>query len=186
MLALLALPAGVVAQSLGDLAAQEKARRARDTDKAKDKGQKPRAVKSFSDDDLLPGATREKTEAPPPAEPYVSSTPSPGPENAEDEDAGRKAEWSQRAAAARQLVESARQAVSSIANDAERIRQDLNPMSLTYNPNDFNTTLRLQHELSELEAQLVAANQQVEAAEKAYQDFENEARRNGIPPSWLE
>ena len=182
--ALLALPACALAQSLGDVATQEKARRARDKEKAKEKGQKPRTAKSFTDDDLLPGATREKTEAPPAAEPYVSS---PSRENAEeDADAAPKAEWKQRAAAARQIVESARQAVSSIANDAERVRQDLNPMSLTYNPEDFNATLRLQHELNELETQLAAANQQVEAAEKAYQAFEDEARRNGVPPSWLE
>ena len=187
ILALLALPAGVVAQSLGDVAAQEKARRARDKEKAKEKGQKPRTAKSFTDDDLPLGATREHSEAPPPVETYVPSTPSPGPENAEgDADAGRKAEWSQRAAAVRQAVESARQAVSSIANDMERVRQDLNPMSLTFNPNDFNATLRLQAQLTELEAQLAAANQQVGAAEKAYQDFESEAQRNGVPSSWLQ
>lgn len=188
VLALLTLPAGAIAQSLGDVAAQEKARREREKEKTKEKGQKPRAAKAFTDDDLQPGATRDKTQAPPPpVEPYVPSTPSPEAENAEAEaDSGPKAEWRQRAAAVRQVVESAQQAVASIANDAERIRQDLNPMSLTFNPSDVNATLRLQHELSEAETRLAAAQAQVAVAEKAYKDFEDEARRNGVPPSWLE
>ena len=50
----------------------------------------------------------------------------------------------------------------------------------------FDLTLRLQHALNEAETKLAAANQQVEVAEKAYKAFEDEARRNGVPSSWLE
>jgi hypothetical protein len=185
LLAVVALPTGLFAQSqsLGEVAAQEKARR--EKEKAKDTSHKGRP-KSFTDDDLAPGAKHETSEAPPAPEPYVpSSTPS-TPEDGEGVESGPKREWQQRAAAARQIVETARQAVSSIANDVERLRQDLNPMSLTYNPDDYNLTLRLQHALNEAETKLVAANQQVEVAEKAYKAFEDEARRNGVPSSWLE
>jgi hypothetical protein len=183
LLALLVLPNGLLAQSLGDVAAQEKARR--EKERARDTSRKGKPTKAFTDDDLHPGA---KSEAPPPVEAYVPSTPSREAEVADKEaaDSGQKAEWRARAAAARQVVDTARQAVSSIANDVERIRQDLNPMSLTYNPDDYNLTLRLQHELSEAETRLAAANQQVQVAEKAYQAFEDDARRNGVPSSWLE
>lgn len=184
LLALLTLPASLLAQSLGEVAAQEKARRERE--KAKETAKKAHPTKAFTDDDLQPGAKRDKTEPPPPlVEPYVSPAPA-QPEGAEAEvESGPKAEWRQRAAAARQGVETARQAVSSIANDAERLRQDLNPMSLTYQE-DVNTILRLQHELNEMEKKLAEANLQVEAAEKSYKSFEEEARRNGVPQSWLE
>jgi hypothetical protein len=183
LLVLLVLPTGLVAQSLGDVAAQEKARR--EKEKASDTSRKAKPAKAFTDDDLHPGT---KTEASPPVEAYVPSTPSREAEVADKEaaEAGPKAEWRARAAAARQVVDTARQAVSSIANDVERIRQDLNPMSLTFNPDDYNLTLRLQHQLSEAEARLAAANQQVGVAEKAYQAFEDDARRNGVPSSWLE
>jgi hypothetical protein len=182
LLAALTLPTGLLAQSLGEVAAQEKARR--EKEKARDTSRKG-PPKSFTDDDLTPGAKHEASEAPPAPEPYVP-TPS-TPEGGEAEvESGPKREWQQRAAAARQVVDTARQAVSSIANDVERLRQDLNPMSLTYNPDDYNLTLRLQHALNEAETKLAAANQQVEVAEKAYKAFEDEARRNGVPPSWLE
>ena len=185
LLTLLALPAGGLAQSLGEVAAQEKARR--EKEKAKQTGKKPRSVKTFTDEDLQSGASREKTTEPPPEEPFTPSSPSsPGTEGSErEEDSGPKAEWRQRATQFRQAVETARQRVSSLSEDVERIKQDLNPMSLTYRE-DVNTILRLQSELTQAQARVEEANQQVAAAEKAYQEFGAEARHAGVPPSWLE
>ena len=184
LLALLALPAGGLAQSLGEVAAQEKARR--EKEKAKQTGKKPQRVKAFTDEDLQPGASREKAPEPPP-EPFTPSSPSSSStEGSErEEDSGPKAEWRQRATQFRQAVETARQRVSSMSEDVERIRQDLNPMSLTYRE-DVNTILRLQSELTQAQARVEEANQQVAAAEKAYQEFAAEARHAGVPPSWLE
>ncbi|HVQ29306.1 MAG TPA: hypothetical protein VMV21_07005, partial [Vicinamibacteria bacterium] len=92
LLAVVTLPTGLLAQSpsLGEVAAQEKARR--EKEKAKDTSHKGRP-KSFTDDDLAPGAKREASEAPPAPEPYVpSSTPS-SPEGGEEAESGPKREW---------------------------------------------------------------------------------------------
>jgi hypothetical protein len=186
LVALLTLPASLPAQSLGEVAAQEKARR--EKDKAKDATRKGRPAKAFTDDDLQPGAKREPTEAPPPPEP-IASSPSSGTEGSEgqgEEASGPRAQWRQRAAEARAAVSNARQNESAAQQEVERIRQDLNPMSLTYNPTDVNATLRLQHELTQALTRLEGVQQQVAAAEKAYKDFEEQARREGVPSSWLE
>lgn len=187
LVALVILPAALPAQSLGEVAAQEKARR--EKEKAREANRKGHPAKTFTDDDLQPGAKREKTEEPPPPEPVTSSSPSgtEGSREAQGEEAsGPRAQWKQRAAEAREAVSNARQNESAAQQDIERIRQDLNPMSLTYNPDDVNLTLRLQHELSLALSRLEAVQQQVAAAEKAYKDFEEQARREGVPSSWLE
>jgi DNA repair exonuclease SbcCD ATPase subunit len=183
VLALLALPTFALAQSLGEVAAQEKARR----EKAKEAGKKPQRTKTFTDADLQGGASGDKTGAPPPPEPAVQAGPSSagGPDAAEEGESGPKTQWRQRAAQARQGVQTAQQAVSSYTTDVERIGQELNPMSLSYNNEDVNRILRLQAELTEAQAQLAKANQQLAVAEKAYKEFEDEARRAGVPPSWL-
>ncbi len=185
LLALLALPAGVLAQSLGEVAAQEKARR----EKAKQTGKKQRPAKTYTDDDLLPGASRDKTEAPPP-EPYIPSTPSSsgteGSEGQGEEASGPRAQWRQRAADARQGLSNARQQQEAAQQEVERIRQELNPMSLSYIGEDVNRILRLQFELTQALSRADTVNQQVAAAEKAYKDFEDEARRQGVPSSWLQ
>ena len=109
-----------------------------------------------------------------------------GAEGEGEEGSGPRAQWKQRAAEAREALSNARQNESAAQQDVERIRQDLNPMSLTYNPDDVNLTLRLQHELTLALSRLEAVQQQVAAAEKAYKDFEDQARREGVPSSWLE
>ena len=189
LVALLILPAALSAQSLGEVAAQEKARR--EKEKAKEAGRKGRPAKTFTEEDLQPGAKHDPAETPPPSEPITSSSSSgtegaQGSEGQGEEASGPRAQWKQRAADARMAVSNARQNESAVQQEVERIRQDLNPMSLTYNAEDVNLTLRLQHELTEAEKRLAAVHQQVEAAEKAYKDFEEEARRNGVPLSWLE
>ena len=187
LLAVLAVPASLLAQSLGDVAAQEKARR--EKEKTKQTGRKSPPTKAFTDDDLQPGAKRAPTEAPPPPEPVMSSSSSSGTEGSEaqgEEASGPRAQWQNRAAEARQAVSNARQSESAVQQDIERIQQDLNPMSLTYNPEDFNLTLRLQSELTQAQARLQGVQQQVAAAEKAYKDLEEQARGEGVPPSWLQ
>ena len=186
VLALLVLPAGLFAQSLGEIAAQEKARR--EKEKAKET-KKTRPTKAFTDDDLLPGAKRDTTEPAPPTAPTSSSSSSSSPEGAEgqsEEASGPHAQWRQRSAEAREALSNARQSESAAQQEVERIRQDLNPMSLSYNPDDYNATLRLQHELAQALTRLEAVQQQVVAAEKAYKDFEEQARREGVPSSWLQ
>ena len=122
LLACLALPTFALAQSLGEVAAQEKARR----EKAKETGKKPRPTRSFTDADLEPGASGDKTGAPPPSEPAVQSSPSSSEGSREregegEEALGAKAQWRERAGAARQSLENARQQVSAAQSDVERI-----------------------------------------------------------------
>lgn len=188
LLALLVLPVAAPAQSLGEVAAQEKARR--EKEKAKETGKKPRPAKTYTDDDLVAGASREKTEAPPPEPPYIPSTPtSSGTEGSEgqsgEEASGPQAQWRQRAADARQSLANARQQQEAAQQEVERISQDLSPLSLTYTE-DVNTILRLQSELTQAQSRLEAVKQQVVASERAYKDFEDEARRQGVPSSWLQ
>ena len=118
LLAVLILPTGLLAQSLGEVAAQEKARR--EKEKAKDTsrraGPRPSPTTISSPGRSTSDARRLPSRA------LRPSTPSRGRGRGEGScrigAEGRVA--SQRAAAARQVVETARQAVSSIANDVER------------------------------------------------------------------
>jgi DNA repair exonuclease SbcCD ATPase subunit len=194
--AALAVPS--FAQSLGELAQKEKARREREREK------KGGAVKVFTEDDLPKGEKAPTTESstasagatsPPPATgASIRQESSDGLPNAEGE--GSRAEggpevggsdqsaWKARAAAARQSLKGVEQQVAAADAEVERLRQDLNPMSTTFSTDPY-VSLRLQGQLTEAQARAAEAREALKSAKEAYETFENEARRAGVPPGWL-
>ena len=178
-LGLALLPALVAAQSLGEVAAQERARRA----KEKEKGEK--RAKVFTDSDLPSSASGDKPAdagaAPPEAEPSVPPSERP---SANEPDQSPEALWRGRAAQARQGLQAAQQAIASAEADVDRIKQDLNPMSTTFSQ-DPNVLQRRQGELTQAQARAEMARQGLVSAQKAYEDFLEQARRENVPPGWV-
>jgi hypothetical protein len=172
LIALLALaPAYVQAQSLGEAAAKEKERRKEQETKEK---QKPR---TYSNDDLGPEQKDKKaplngTEAGPATIEHLEGTPP-----------GKVAEekgWRSRAESARSAVKKAQERVESLDAQAKQL---LNQRLLS---TDTNEILRLQAEQKGVLDQIEVAKQEVEAAQKAFQDFEDAARAAHVPQQWLD
>lgn len=185
-----ALQAG---QSLGDIAARERAKR------EKERAAKPPRVFTQEDLDKLEGAGRPNSaaaspagsSAPAPETPPPSSgnegQPSEGSEETSgstlgggrEKNLGADDAWRDRHREALAGVESARQNQGSADAEVERLKQDLNPMSTTFS-NDPYVILPLQAKLTEAQARAAEAQKAVEAAQKVVDDLVNEARRNGV------
>jgi hypothetical protein len=167
----LLFPLPVGAQSLGDAAAKENARRKEAEAKQK---QKP---PTYSNDDLEhPGAPKTKDASPSPVPPPTPFTdPNHAPVSQKDE-----ASWRARAATARAGVKAAQDKVASLE------AQSQNLLTKRLLSTDTNEILRLSAEQKVIIDQIEPAKGAVEAARKALQDLEDEARRASVPPGWLE
>jgi chromosome segregation ATPase len=183
VLGLLLLAAGATqAQTLGELAAREKARR-------EERQKKGRPAKVYTERDLEQGgegtAQPAENPAPPPAPPAParrSESSEEGSESSSEEgekDQGLEEQWRERQRQALAQVESARQNLGAAEAEVERLKQDLNPMSTTFSTDPYQI-LRLQGQLTEAQARADAARQQVEAAQKAVDEVVAEARRAGV------
>jgi len=96
----------------------------------------------------------------------------------------QEASWRSRAAAARQAVVTAEQKLAQMEKDVAAYRSDVAPVSAA----DAMDPMRLQKR----DARVFEMNKQIEAqkvavadAKKALTAFEEEARRAGVPASWL-
>ena len=173
-LAVLVLGSSAPAQSLGGLAAQEKARR--------EKEKKAKPAKVYTEEDLAieaaRGGPREET---PPRSPGTSSSeaansrPAAEPGSEPEEDSSIKG----RIAEAQAGLESARKSASAADGDVERLKQDLNPMSTTFKTDPYEI-LKLQAALTEAQAKAAEAKKQAGAAEAAMEVVRDEARRAGV------
>jgi hypothetical protein len=185
---LLLAPPLAPAQSLGDLAAREKARRDRD--------RKARPPRVYTDQDLqkegdaAASATAGEPAAnpgPPPASPSEatpsgeSSPPGGGfvPDGERQVPPGPEGPFVARRAEAQAALDSAQQVAKAANDDVERLRQDLNPMSTTFT-NDPYQILKIEAALAEARDRQKTAQEGLDAAQKAMDDLREEARRAGV------
>ncbi len=163
-LVVLPWPAG--AQGLGDAAAREKERRAKE---AHDKTSRP----AYTDDDLPSGKAAAKKGEEPPA---TSPAPSGSEPAAEPSSSGP---LSERAAAEKpyaDAVAAAQQRVDALEGRTRELQAMLNPMSSTFiyggaGGATANDEMRVRNELRDAETQLTAARQALEAAKDALSEF---------------
>jgi hypothetical protein len=166
------------AQGLGNVAAREKAKR------AESKAKKTEA-KVFTNTELEegrpPGWKDEGAGESVPSEASPESSPTPG-----EGTQPRTVTTSERAEQERSYLEAiteAQQGVNAAEGRVRQLQEKLNPMSVAYiygagGSNDANEELRVRQELTQAEAQLQGARQQLGTANKGLQDF-----RQGRPSS---
>jgi hypothetical protein len=168
----LVLPAGVAAQGLGDTAAREREKRARQAQEQKTE------AKVFTNDDLDAGRPPDATAS------DASAAAAPAPEAA---GGGEQApEEPDRLAEERPYIEAIRSAQEQVASTEARIRElseKLNPMSGSFiygfqGSNSANEEAQVRQGLREAEAQLLEARQALTSANQSIQDF-----RRGRTPS---
>jgi hypothetical protein len=169
------------AQSLAELAAQEKARRT-------EKGKKGSAPKVYTEEDLKPLAGERPAPASAPAPVAQRASPAareegaaeePPPEEDREKSQGPEEEWRERHRQALAQVESANQNLGSALGEVERLKQDLNPMSTTFTTDPYKT-LELQAQLTQAQNRAAEAQKLVEAAQQAADQVVNQARQNGV------
>ncbi|HEY5906826.1 MAG TPA: hypothetical protein VIZ31_02225 [Vicinamibacteria bacterium] len=182
------------AQSLGELASREKARREaeknrkgapprvytqEDLEKLEGRGQPNSAAASNPAAPAPSGEQPPATEGMPPAEGDSGDSPSPLTDAGREKSQGPQEEWRERQRQAMAAVEAARQNVGAAEGEVERLKQELNPMSTTFT-NDPYAILQLQAKLTEAQARATEARKQVDAAQQIADDVVAEARRNGV------
>jgi hypothetical protein len=180
-LTLMFLASLAVAQSLGDIARQERERRAKETKKP---------VKVFTSDDVAalapaqetkPAAAAESAEQPP-AEttaPAEKTPPAPQPEETKPEDKQKTRDyWQGRFRAARQKV--------AEAEELQRLAEDELSLLQIQQARELNPDAQ-----STLEAQVKAKNAELEdkraqtaKAQKALEDLEKDFKESGAPEDW--
>jgi len=182
-------PLFVSAQSLGEAAAKERARR----EKEKHTAAKP--VRSYSNDDLEPppadGAKKPASAPEPSPEGYGAgggATPVQRFQEGSSEGTA-PSDWQGRADAARRRVQEAEEGLAAARARVDAARQRLNPMSASYNADtnngDTGTLLRLRSDLTEAEEALKVAEEATRPAQEAWAAFEREARAAGAPAEVL-
>ena len=179
------LPAGLLAQSLGDIATREQ---------KKKEGQKPRPSRVYTDEDLK--RARESSGSavtvlgPPENETSTggtsagSATPATTEAEHQEEADAKRELWRSRAEAARGGVSGTEERVTKLQARIQALTNDLEP-----NPDDIMDPNRLgKREVERQQAlkDLSEAQDELAAAKKALEDLETEARRNNIPRVWLE
>jgi hypothetical protein len=171
----LALPAGAAAQGLGDTAAQQRAKRAREAQEKKTE------AKVFTNDDLSAGR-------PPDAKPSgATAAPSPAPEAAGGGEAPSEPD---RLNEEQPYVAAVQSAQAQVAATEARIRElgdKLNPMSTKFiygaaaSGDAAGEETRTRAALSQAEAQLLDARRALATANDNLQDFRR--RRSSSPSS---
>ena len=191
--AVLAITASLRAQSLGDVAAREKAKREQKA------GQEKAAGKVYTNADLgEAGKTPESGASGSEDRPYVQeqsgyrseeegppSASSEG-QHATEENDSEEASWRQRAVSARGSLTQAEGRLAQAEAQIASIREQLSPLRMGGPEQDTNKLLALQEELTQAENERAAARSAVEETRQAWQGFLEEARRSGVPPRWLE
>jgi type IV secretory pathway VirB10-like protein len=182
----------VIAQSLGDLARQEQAKRAKETKKA---------VKVVTDEDLPPPAAETKPAAPPsesaeqpgeqpaeqpteqatkpPATPPEEASAPPPAEEAKPEDKQKTRDyWQGRFKAAKQRI--------ADAEELQRLAEDELSLLQIQQARELSPDAK-----SDLDAQVKAKSAEVESkraqtakAQKALEDLEKDFKESGAPEDW--
>lgn len=198
--ALSAVP--VLAQSLGEVAARDEERRARerrpapaytDTDLRASPSPSPRPSPSPSPSPLSwVGAPPKGWRAPSPS---PSPSPRPGtapraatppptpepPDRSAQERAALEAQWRAVAQQRRDALAQAQARVSELEARITALRNDLSPVGL----GDPNREQTRQAEIARAQGELEAARAALAAAQKSVDDLEDDARRAGALPGWV-
>jgi hypothetical protein len=180
------------AQSLGEAAAREKAKR--------DKRGKATPAPSYTDSDLKdpskPDKDKEKdggenTTATPPGATNTgsgeggsrpASTATEGASGyAPSVSAGDEAIWRARAHDQREAIRSAEKAIQAAQDRLNALMSDRD-VTMTQDPNRLQT---VEAQKNEARAAIDAGRLGLAEAQKGLQDLEAEARRNNVPPGWL-
>lgn len=168
LIAGLALATPALAQDLAALARKEKARRAALN--------KP--AKVYTEADRGEGApAKEATSSPAESAPPARAA---RPEST----AGLEASWRTRALRVRQALAAAETTLAKMEKDFATFRSDLTQVSAA----EAQDPLRLQkrdQKIAEMNKQIEAQKAAVSEARKAIANFEDEARRAGVPAGWL-
>lgn len=159
------------AQGLGDVAAQQRARREKQGTEAR-----KTPVPSFGNEDLPASdpakkATGQKAE--PPATPSPETPPAEGPSAPSAQDVMRDRDA--RVAAAQEELATRQATVARLEGRVRELQGKLNPMSTTFiygagGSNDASEELRVREELTSVEGQLAEARSAAAAAEQAVED----------------
>jgi chromosome segregation ATPase len=171
-LALTLVPGPLLAQGLGQAAAQERERR----DKLAKEG-KAAPARSFTNEDLKGKGGSSKEAGASPAAPASASSREGS--DGEGSEAAKARGWQQRADQLRARVDQAKARQVSIESRIGQLRQEMNPMNPNYvlDPNRF---LRIQDQIRQAESELESVKSQIQAAQDAWSQFEDEARRAGV------
>ncbi|HXB57254.1 MAG TPA: hypothetical protein VN461_20990 [Vicinamibacteria bacterium] len=209
LIGILALQPGILfGQSLGEAAAQEKARREK---KEKDRPKDEATPRVYTNTDLRKpedpkesgqptGGAPSSSEAVPvsresmnwsgrskPRRPAATSpegAPAPSGEGASEETTSTgytadEGEWRRQSAERRREVASLKARVEAMQSNVNRLLGDI------MQANDPNLNMRLRAEQQQAIEQLEALKKELADAEKGIQDFAEEARRAGVPPGWV-
>jgi hypothetical protein len=186
-LLLLAGPALVGAQSLGEVAKREQEKQ----DKKKKSGKPPATVKVYTDEDLK--KARESESGAVTVLPENGNLEAAAPASADDDEVvsgegrpvgGRRrteAFWRTRATQLREAADEADNKVKELEARIAALRNDMSPT----NVQDPNRLQSRDRDLREAMDSLDATRSAAETARKALADLEEEARRAGAPPGWV-
>ena len=106
-----------------------------------------------------------------------------GKDKAEPDKSADEARWHAAARQHEEWIRSAQGRVEDLHATADRLRDSIRTyMGLGYSPDNFSY---LTMQLSNVEAQIPQAEREVERAQRAYDDFREDARKQGILPGWL-
>jgi hypothetical protein len=171
-----AVAAPAYAQSLGEAAAREKERRARQREKSG-------PAKTYTDEDLEKGAdAKDKKKASESGGESSSSSAKETSSGGSDEGPDRSV-WEDRAEKAREAIKNAQERIATLQNRIAELQTDMNP-----NPSDLMDPNRLQKREAEKAAAIQELDQAKAALAKAQADqqkLEDDARREHIPPGWI-
>ena len=179
----------VIAQSLGDLARQERAKRAKETKKAvkvvTDEDlpprpvEEPKATTSPSESAEQPGEQPAEQAAEPPAtSPEEASAPPPAEEPKPEDKQKTRDYWQGRFKAAKQRI--------ADAEELQRLAEDELSLLQIQQARELSPDAK-----SDLDAQVKAKNAEVESkraqtakAQKALEDLEKDFKESGAPEDW--
>jgi len=127
----------------------------------------------------------EKNHGGTPAPPEQHQIPAPPPPTKADVEETKRAEsqWRREARAHREAIRRATEERDLLLDRADRLRSEISSfLSLGYKPSQFTyQTTQLQHTLD----QLPYAELEIKRAERAWDTFRDDARKEDVPPGWL-
>lgn len=186
-------------EPLGDAARREKERRARTaTQKAAGRvytnedleaaraGEAPSnlSVISSSASEPAPQRGQANPDVKSPSGRQDGDAPAAGPSEDRPRRGAGEEEWRGRAQRARAAVESGEQALAEGRTRIQQLQERLSPMAQLY-VQDPNERLRLEAELTAAQEQLEQAERGLAAAQQAYRELLDEAQRQRVPPGWV-
>ncbi len=169
VLALVMPPIVLAEETLQEAAEKEKARRAK---------QKGTPAKVYTNEDL-PDAEKDAKKDAKKTKGKATPTPTPGARVVSPEPLAEEASWKSRAAACRSAIQVAEAELASRNEALAKLTTD------TLASTDTTGIFRLKAEQERMRAEIQQAEERLQAAKRALEQLEEEARHKSIPPGWL-